>query len=209
MSSSDRHLTDEETVRWVDEGDTRKDVAAEHLDRCEICRERIAGIEALLSVLGTEPPAATEAEMAAQRDRILAAVRSRPRARVRRLSRRSVWLPAVAAAAMAALLLWTPRGTRSPGTAPNADSPAYSTSLPVIADATRAAQEVAQAADDADTTERLVETPPLDLTQPDLAAPISDGWSETLEIEEEFAGLPAPDRDAILTELASVDFIND
>lgn len=205
MSTSDRHWTDEEIVRWVDEGEAREDIAADHLDGCEACRVRIAGIEALLAALGTEPPTATEAEMAAQRDRILAAVRSRPRAPVRRLSRRSVWLPAVAAAAMAALLLWAPRGTRSPGTAPAADS----TSLPVIADATRAAEEVAQAVDDPATAERLVETPPLDPTQPDIAAPLSEGWSETLEIEEEFAGLPAADREAILTELASVDFMND
>lgn len=207
MSRSDRHLTDEEIVRRVDEGDTREDMA-QHLDRCETCCARIAGIEALFSALGTEPQAPTEAEMAAQRDRILAAVGSRPRVPVRRLSRRSVWLPAVAAAALAALLLWTPRGAQTP-TRPTLSAPADSMPLPVITDATRAAEEVARAADDVETAERLVETPPLDPSQPDIPAPISDDWSEALEIEADFAELPAADREAILTELASVDFTYD
>jgi hypothetical protein len=144
--------------------------------------------------------------MAAQRERILAAVRSRPRARVRRLPRRAVWLPA-AAAAVAALLLWAPRGTRSPGPAPDAE--ADSATLPVVFDATRAAEEVVEAADDPDAAERLLQTPSLDPVDPDVAATISDGWSETLEIEAEFAGLSAADREAILTELASVNFMND
>ncbi len=209
MNEPDRHLTDEEIVRWVDEGDAPQAIVRGHLDRCDACRARMAEVEALLVALRAEPPAATDAEMAAQRDRILAAVRSRPRAPVRRLSRWSVWLPAVAAAAIAALLIWAPRGTRSPGTAPTAEAPADPVSLPVIVDATRAAEEVAEAADDPETAERLVATPPLDSTEPDMAAPISEGWSETLEIEEEFAGLPAADREAILIELASVDFIID
>ncbi|HET6340901.1 MAG TPA: hypothetical protein VFG78_01825 [Gemmatimonadota bacterium] len=209
MSTSDRHLTEEEIVRWVDEGSVPLGIAADHLDRCEACRGRIAGVEALLGALATEPPATTDAEMAAQRERILAAVRSRPRAPVRRLPRRSVWLPAIAAAAIAGLLLWAPRGTRPPGTAPGAEAPADSATLSVIVDAARAAEEVVQAADDPDTAERLVQTPPLDPAEADIAAPISYGWNETLDIEEEFAALPAADREAILTELASVDFMND
>jgi hypothetical protein len=125
---------------------------------------------------------------------------------VRRLPRRAVWLPA-AAAAVAALLLWAPRGTRSPGPAPDAE--ADSATLPVVFDATRAAEEVVEAADDPDAAERLLQTPSLDPVDPDVAATISDGWSETLEIEAEFAGLSAADREAILTELASVNFMND
>ena len=89
-----------------------------------------------------------------------------------------------------------------------AEAPADSAVLPVIVDATRAAEEVAQAAGDPDAAERLAETPPLDPAEPDLDAPISDGWGETLELEAEFAALPAADREAILTELASVDFMN-
>lgn len=206
MSTSDRHLSNEEIIRWVDESDPPRDAAAVHLDRCESCRARVAGVEALLSALRAEPPAASATEMAAQRERILAAVRSRPRARVRRLPRRAVWLPA-AAAAVAALLLWAPRGTRSPGPAPDAE--ADSATLPVVFDATRAAEEVVEAADDPDAAERLLQTPSLDPVDPDVAATISDGWSETLEIEAEFAGLSAADREAILTELASVNFMND
>lgn len=208
MSASDRHWTDEEIIRWADEGEAPRNVDAGHLDRCEGCRTRIAGVEALLSALDEEPPMPTEAVMAAQRERILSAVGERPRARVRRLSRRWVWLPAVAAAAIAGVLLWAPRGTRPPGTAPVAEAPADSAVLPVIVDATRAAEEVAQAAGDPDAAERLAETPPLDPAEPDLDAPISDGWGETLELEAEFAALPAADREAILTELASVDFMN-
>ncbi|HWC06757.1 MAG TPA: hypothetical protein VG799_05875 [Gemmatimonadota bacterium] len=206
MSTSDRHLSNEEIIRWVEESDPPRDAAAVHLDRCESCRARVAGVEALLSALRAEPPAASATEMAAQRERILAAVRSRPRARVRRLPRRAVWLPA-AAAAVAALLLWAPRGTRSPGPAPDAE--ADSATLPVVFDATRAAEEVVEAADDPDAAERLLQTPSLDPVDPDVAATISDGWSETLEIEAEFAGLSAADREAILTELASVNFMND
>jgi anti-sigma factor RsiW len=206
MSTSDRHLSNEEIIRWVEESDPPRDAAAVHLDRCESCRARVAGVEALLSALRAEPPAASATEMAAQRERILAAVRSRPRARVRRLPRRAVWLPA-AAAAVAALLLWAPRGTRSPGPAPDAE--ADSATLPVVFDATRAAEEVVEAADDPDAAERLLQTPSLDPVDPDVAATISDDWSETLEIEAEFAGLSAADREAILTELASVNFMND
>jgi hypothetical protein len=208
MSTSDRHLSNEEIIRWVDESDPPRDAAAVHFDRCESCRARVAGVEALLSALRAEPPAASATEMAAQRERILAAVRSRPRARVRRLPRRAVWLPA-AAAAVAALLLWAPRGSRSPGPAPSPEAPASSASLPVVFQATRAAEEVAEAADDPDAAERLLQTPSLDPADPDIAAALSDGWSETLEIEREFAGLSDADREAILTELASVDFTND
>ena len=210
MTTSDRHLTDEEIVRWVDEGDPPQDVSVtEHLDRCEACRARIAGVEALLAALATEPPATTGAEMAAQRERILAAVRSRPRAPVRRLPRRLVWLPAVAAAALAALLLWAPRGTRSPETAPTADRPADSATLPVIVDATRAAEEVVEAAGEPAVVEELVEPSPTDITLPDVAVSTLDEWSGSAELEQEFAELPSEDREAILTELASVDFIND
>lgn len=209
MNTPDRHLTDEEIIRLVDEKVAPEDLRATgHLDRCEACRARIGGFEALLAALRAEPPVRPEAELAAQRDRILRAVRAWPRAPVRRLRRWSLWLPAVAAAAISSLLIWAPRGTRSPWTAPTANLPAESTTLPVIVDATRAAEEVAQAADDPETAERPVTTPPLDAAEPDLAASISDGWSETLEIEEEFAGLPVADRQAILTELASLDFIN-
>ncbi|MGH7588211.1 MAG: hypothetical protein ACRELU_06435 [Gemmatimonadota bacterium] len=210
MSTSDRHLTEEEIVRWVDEGDAPLGIAADHLDRCEACRGRIAGVEALLGALATEPPATTGAEMAAQRERILAEVRSRPRVPVHRLSRRSVWLPGIAAAAIAALLLWAPRGTRSPETAPTADEPAAgSATLPVIVDATRAAEEVVEAAGEPAVVEELVGSSPTDITLPDVAAPTFDEWSATAELEREFAELPSEDREAILTELASVDFIND
>jgi hypothetical protein len=43
----------------------------------------------------------------------------------------------------------------------------------------------------------------------DVAAPALDEWSDSEELEREFAELPSEDREAILTELASVDFIND
>jgi anti-sigma factor RsiW len=211
MNGPDRHLTDEDIVRWVDEGDPPRDVrATEHLDRCEACRGRIAGVEALVAELGAEPPAMTGVEMAAQRDRILAAVRSRPRVPVRRLSRRSVWLPAIAAAAIAGLLLWAPRGTRSPGPEPTPDAPvAHSATLPVIVDATRAAEEMVEAAGEPGVVEALVESSSTDITPPDVAAPTLDEWSGSAELEREFAELPSEDREAILTELASVDFIND
>lgn len=211
MNEPHRHLTDEEILRWVDEGDEPRDVrVSEHLERCEACRARTSGIDALVSALAAEPSPIPDAEMAAQRERILAAVMSRPRAPVRRLSRRSIWLPAIAAAAIAALLLWAPRGTRSPGTATIADTPAAdSATLPVIVDATRAAEEVAEAAGEPAVVEELVGSSPTDIMLPDVAAPALDEWSDSAELEREFAELPSEDREAILTELASVDFIND
>ena len=210
MNEPHRHLTDEEILRWVDEGDEPRDVrVSEHLERCEACRARTSGIDALVSALAAEPSPIPDAEMAAQRERILAAVMSRPRAPVRRLSRR-FWLPAIAAAAIAALLLWAPRGTRSPGTAPIAvTTAADSATLPVIVDATRAAEEVAEAAGEPAVVEELVGSSPTDIMLPDVAAPALDEWSDSAELEREFAGLPSEDREAILTELASVDFIND
>lgn len=207
MNAADRHWTDEEIVRWVDEGDTPEGLrGTEHLERCEACRARIAGVEALLSALGTEPPTTTGAEMAAQRDRILAAVRARPRSPVRRLSRRSIWVPAVAAAAIAALLLWAPRGTRSPETAPTVYAPAESATPPVIVDATRAAEEVAAAAGEPAAAEPLVESSASNIMLPGVAVSTFEEWSDSAELEREFAALSSEDREAILAELASADF---
>ncbi|HKY61757.1 MAG TPA: hypothetical protein VJP59_12185 [Gemmatimonadota bacterium] len=207
MIRADRHWTDDEIVRWVDEGAAPADVRlTEHLDGCEACRARIAGMEALFAALGTEPPATTGAEMAAQRDRILAAVRSRPRPPVHRLSRRSAWLPAVAAA-IAALILWAPRGTRLPETAPTADAPAAdTTTLAVVVDANRAAEEVVEAAGEPAAAEPLTESSPSGSTLPDVAESTFEDWSGSAELEREFAALPREDREAILTELASADF---
>lgn len=211
MSEPDRHLTDEEIVRWVDESVAPHDPRATgHIDRCQSCGARIAGVEALVAALGGDPPPRTSDEMAAQRERILALVRSRPRVPMRRLSRRSVWLPAVAAAAIAALILWAPRGTRSPGIEPTADAPAVRPStLPVIVDATRAAEEMVEVAGEPAIVQELVESSPTDITLADVAVTSLDAWSESAELEREFAELSDQDREAILTELASVDFIND
>lgn len=190
MSTAERHWTDEEIVRWVDERNSPEGIrVTEHLGRCEACRARIAGVEALFAALGTEPPSTTDAEMAAQRNRILQAVRSRPRVPGRRLSRRLVWLPAIAAA-IAALLLWAPRWTRSPETAPSPDAPAGgSAPLAVVVDATRAAEEVVA-----------------DIRLPDVEVSTLEEWSGSAELEREFAELPSEDREAILTELTSADF---
>lgn len=207
MNERDRHLTDEEILRWVDEGDEPRDVRVrEHLDRCEECRARSAGMEELVSALAAEPPPMTDAEMAAQRERIRAAVRSRPRGSVKRRSRRQVWLPAVAAAGIAALLLWAPREDRNPATSPSADAPA-GTGLPVVAQATRAAEEIVAAAGDPGLAEELVESASTDI--PATATPIDDDWNPGLELEREFTALPREDREAILTELASLDLMND
>ena len=57
--------------------------------------------------------------------------------------------------------------------------------------------------------QELVESSPTDITLADVAVTSLDAWSESAELEREFAELSDQDREAILTELASVDFIND
>lgn len=201
-----RHLTDREIVRLVDEGHA-EDRGRAHLEACGSCRARLDATRAIMTALGAAPPPANETELAAQRERILAAVRARPR-RGARVPRRAVWPAVLAAAAVAALLLWAPRPGPGPEITATDDSSTGPPVLPVVVEATRAAEEAIRAAAEPGAVEELVEASPVDDTDVSLSEPdpaLLDGWEAVAALEQAFAGLSVEDRRAILAELASAD----
>lgn len=214
MTETSRHLTDEEIVTRLDEPDPPREARAErHLATCAPCRVRLAAMEDLFAGLRADPPPAGEAELAARRDRILAAVATRPP--VRRLPRWTVWVPLTAAAAVAAFLIGSPFGSpredrsgasalrvEAPGDPP-ATAPAAGATLAVVAEASRAAEEVLAEAGTRG-ARGLVHAPPIDAGLPVGSLALDD--EERIVLQEEFAALPTEDREAILEELATVSF---
>ncbi len=216
MTDLSRHLTDDEIVARLDEPDLapveRFDA---HVAACEACRARLAATMELFAALRADPPAAGEAELADRRDRILAAVAARSRRAERRFPGWAVWTPLAAAAVIAALVVWAPRGLRSPenpvritayagrsGSSPS--ELGEDAARPVVVEASRAAEEVLQAAGLEDTG-GLVDAPPIDAGIPDGSLVIAD-YEDPIQLEEAFADLPSEDREAILDELASISF---
>ncbi|MGH7562910.1 MAG: hypothetical protein ACREK5_00595, partial [Gemmatimonadota bacterium] len=129
----------------------------------------------------------------------------------RRFPRRAVWLPLAAAAAIAALLIWAPREPQAPegsarltaesaGSAPS--EVGADPALPVIVEASRAAEEVLQAAGE-DEVVNLLDAPLIDAVDADGSL-VTDEFADRTELEAAFADLPTEDREAILDELASV-----
>ncbi|MGH7558774.1 MAG: hypothetical protein ACREMD_13535 [Gemmatimonadota bacterium] len=213
MTELNHHLTDEEIVTSLDEPEAPYDRFHAHLAACETCRARLAAMEDLFDVLRAEPPAAGEADLAAGRERILSAVAERPRRARRHVSRRAVWVPLAAAAAVAALVIWAPREPEPPeGSVRVAPEDAESApsaigahaAFPVIVQATQAAEEVLQAPG-GDEAVSLLDAPLIDEIDAD-GSPFTADYDDRVELEEAFADLPMEDREAILDELASVSF---
>jgi anti-sigma factor RsiW len=197
------HPSDIELAAWVDDPGAAGASLAGHVARCEACRETVARIEATRDALALAPPMPSEAEFAAQRARIAAAIGGGSAAR--RPFRRIAWLaPLAAAAGIAAVVLLGRRGPEAP------DSPAGAGTIPLVADA-RSAAELAVTAILPDEGVVVVPSEAIDdrlleaaLSAEPLAPPTSVEASMTME--SRFAELDEEGQSAILLELASADF---
>lgn len=197
------HPTDLELAAWADEPETRAADIEAHVEGCISCRGRIAELAVTRAALALDPPMPSEAAFVEQRERIFAAIGAPPRAKGGRVVRRIAWLaPLAAAAAIAAIVLVSRTdGPRAPGTAdagPETTPAVAATTLPVVADAREAAEDAASEAFDEDALDAA-----LAAAEP-LAPPIS--IERAAMIESRFAELPEEEQDAVLLELASVDF---
>lgn len=198
------HPSDIELAAWIDEpGKGGADLAA-HLAACANCREIVADIEAARTAIAIDPPLPAEAELAAQRERIAAAIAGAPRSGAN-VVRRLAWLaPLAAAAAVAAVVLLGRTGTDTPPTGDVASSP-----IALVTDA-REAAELAATGIFPDAVAAPAEAFDEDQLEAALAAaePLAPpAWIETsMTTETGFAELAAEDQSAILTELASADF---
>lgn len=206
MIDSHEHPDPARLMAWIDEpeGEPEGAALAGHLMVCAQCRREVEGLKSLLAALGAAPATPGAAAFAAQRQRILGAL---PERRERRgtaavlIGWRAWWIPTLAAAALAALLVAGP-GSRDE--APDEFPSLEPVELPVQAAAQAAADEVFVLADATPTmpaesatpgrSTRGLETVPLSMDDDEPAFP---------ELAEEFARLPAKDQTVILDELAT------
>jgi hypothetical protein len=181
------HPSDVELATWVDEPGIGPDLSA-HLEACAGCRERLAELTGTRAAIAVDPPMPSEADFAAQRERILQAIEAAPRESGGRIVGRIGWLvPLAAAAAVAAIVLLG----RSDGPPPG--PPAQR----VVAEADAAAEEAAGF--------------PLDGEALDAALAAYDPLSSpaierAVAIEDEFALLSEAEQSAILRDLERTDF---
>jgi hypothetical protein len=192
------HPSELELATLVDEPESGLAGTREHVNGCGPCRERVAEIEATRAALALDPPMPSEAEFAAQLERIRAAIEASTSSTGKPAMRRAAWiLPLAAAAAIAAVLLVG--DLRSPGeTGPRAIDQNIRPPIPMLAEAREAAEDVPVEAIDDDALDAA-----LAAAEP-LAPPIS--VERTAALESEFAGLPEEEQSAVLVELAGADF---
>lgn len=198
MNDRQSHPADETLITLLDEPQAAAPGTAAHVEGCTVCRARVDGLVRLLTELGAEPPAPSGEELAAQRERIAAAVRDRPLAEARPLARRPIhrlwWAPLALAAAAAGLLLFTPFQSIPP-------DPPGGNRLPVVVHAERAAEEAFEAAVE---TGGQSGTAPLDEIAPILTE--EEFAADFATLEADFAVLPAADQEAILDRLSTMTF---
>lgn len=226
------HPADEALAAWIDariggEGELveiGRGVAG-HLADCPECRERVRELEAVVAALRAEPPAPTPAELAAAKARVARAIETSRRGRVSPL-RRWWWVPAAAAAALAVLLLARPGDDRPDMRAVAEGPPGARTAetetapLPVVAAAQDAADEAARAIGLETGVPETVEGPTdveLSTMSDETAlgevavldpstAPLPGAALADAALGTEFAALGANDQEAILDELAAMEF---
>ncbi|HET6360681.1 MAG TPA: hypothetical protein VFH11_01330 [Gemmatimonadota bacterium] len=185
-----RHPSDIELAAWVDEPGSGPDLSA-HVEECARCRDKLAELTTIRAAIALDPPMPSDADLAAQRERILAAVEGAPREGGARIIRRIGWLvPLAAAAAIAAIVLVNRANQPAPGAGPAPEA--------VVAEAEAAAEEAAAiAVDQEGLDEALTAADPLT-----PAAPIQ----RAVAIETEFALLSEAEQSAILRELERTNF---
>ena len=187
--TAESHPSDVELAAWVDEPGVGPDLSA-HLETCGPCRDRAAELRAVRAAIALDPPMPSEAEFAAQRERIQAAIEGTPRAGGSRIVRRIGWLVPMAAAAAVAAIVLTNR----------ADPPVQemaSERVEVAAEAEAAAEEAAAIGAD----ERALSAA-LAASDPSSAPAIE----RAVAIEDEFALLSEAEQSAVLRELERTDF---
>ena len=227
------HPSDEALAAWVDARiGGEEDLVragrrlADHLAGCPACRARVIALESVVASLRAAPEPPAESELARRRERVLAAIEPPVPAFASRV-RRWWWMPTAAAAAVAVLLVALSREERAPvASAPDAvaeqAAEADTASLPVVAAAEAAAGEALEVLPLDPAEPEIVEGPTgvdpstnedtsgaglgevavMDPTSaPMPGAALSDG-----SLTDEFLGLAADDQNAILDELAAMDF---
>lgn len=188
--AGESHPRDIELAAWVDEPEAGAAEIPAHLAACAHCRDRVAELKATRAAIALDPPIPSDAEFAAQRERILAAIEEASREGSGRIVRRIGWLvPLAAAAAVAAIVLLGRLDRPAPGTG--------SAPGELVAEADAAAE---QAADLALDTEAL-----------DTALTASDPLSSpaierAVAIEDDFALLSDAEQSAVLRDLERTDF---
>jgi len=215
----------EDALVALAEGETQGAEARDHVETCALCRERIEAIRAVLDAIAAPPPMPDARTFAARRERILRTIeesRDAPAAPGAFRAHARWWVPLAAAAAVGAILLVRspaegpgPVAERSTdvGAPPGETAPVVS-ELPVLAEAERAAEEVAL---DLGSGEAAIVDPgrlapePLDPAIADLEAvdpvlSLADGGDDPVVLEERFAELPPEERDAILEDLSTMTF---
>lgn len=223
----DRHPGEDALVA-IAEGETPEAEVRDHVETCATCRARLEAIRAVLGAIATPPPMPDARTFATRRERILRAIEESrdvpaPPGTLRAHAR--WWIPLAAAAIVGAILLTRPPAER-PGPvadratdigAPPGEAAPLVSELPVLAEAERAAEEVAldlagggTAIADPGEPGRL-DPEPLDLAIADLEAvdpvlSLADGGDDPVVLEERFAELPPAERDAILEDLSTMTF---
>jgi hypothetical protein len=180
-----KHLTDQELIGWLDEPQAinASDTIPTHLETCDLCAGRLAGLERVFAALSSEPETPSADEFIAQRKRIVDAITpavSQPT--VRSLRRSGWWIPIAAAAAVIGVFVLTP------------DEPTDDGRLTVVDQADRAAEDALNALENETELEAMLAT--------------LDGGFEIREydITSEFASLTEEDQAAILSELSTTSF---
>jgi hypothetical protein len=182
------HPSDTELAAWVDDpGREPADLTA-HLAGCAGCRDKIASLRAVRAAIALDPPMPSEAEFAAQRERILATIEGAPRERGGRVIRRLGWLVPLAAAAGVAAIVLVERADK-PETAPPREE--------VFAEAEAAAREAAALAVDGEALDAA-------LAASDPLSP--PAIERAVAIEDEFALLSETEQSAVLRDLERSDF---
>lgn len=218
------HPDETALIAWLDEPTRVDDDVARHVERCETCAATVRDLRAVLAGLAAEPAMPDAETLAASRERIHESIAGDVGPAVRSLPawRPVAWASILAAAALAGLLLWSPRGEESPASRsdlvtrvpPAARVDAESLVNAVNAQAERAAEEVVAAALpasgagddpgeallDEEAVESLAE---IESTTPSL---VDESAYESTELAERFAALSEEDQAAILDELSELTF---
>ena len=185
------HPSDLELAAWVDEPEIGAADIPAHVEDCARCRDRVAELMATRAAIAFDPPLPSDADFAAQHERILAAIEKSPRGGRRRVVRRIGWLvPLAAVAAVAAIVLLGRTDGPTPGVRPAPET--------VVAEAETAAEEAAAIALDEDALDAALAA--AETLTP--SAPIE----RSAAIEAEFALLTDAEQAAVLRELERTDF---
>ncbi len=214
---TERTHPDEATwIAWLDEPSGLDPDVERHLAACGTCAATVRELRAVLDGLGEEPTMPGPEELAANRERIREAIDAPAGAGASRAAawRPAAWAVLLAAAALAGLLLWSPRAQEPPAsTSERVTAAPGSPELvldPVAEEAERAAEEIVAAALPTSGSVAGDEVVYLDddateaLARIESATPTdADVWTdESTELAERFAALPEKDRNAILDELS-------